>query len=483
MNIAKKPTKQPMMSVLTLIMINVIAIDSLRSIPMGAHYGFSLVFYYLIAALAFFIPSALVSAELATGWPQTGGIYVWVREAFGIPVAFLVIWIQWIYNICWYPTILSFLAATLAYIINPQLAHNIFYMLSIIFVVYWSITIVTLFGMRASGTLSTITAIVGTIVPMAFITILGIIWIVYGEPIHITFSVNSFLPKITKPNNLVLLTGVVYGLIGMEMSAIHAQEVKDPQTNYPKALYYSTIIILVSLVLASLAVAIVVPAKQLNLVTGLLEAFLFFFRAFGLSWLMPIVAILIIIGAIGGIGAWVIGPTRGLLVAAQDGCIPPILQKTNSRNMPIAILITQGLIFTIICSVFLIMPSINSSFWILSDLTAQLAVSCYIFMFAAAIWLRYKHPRIKRTYKIPFGNFGIWVVGIFGIIASLFTLLIGYFPPTQFDIGSIVFYEAFLIIGFIVFYSIPLVIYKLRKRSWKLAKPIGDELLADHPSI
>ena len=83
------------MSLFTLTMINVIAIDSLRSIPMSAHYGFSLVFY-LLSALIFFIPSALISAELSTGWPQTGGIYVWVREAFGIPIGFLVIWLQWI---------------------------------------------------------------------------------------------------------------------------------------------------------------------------------------------------------------------------------------------------------------------------------------------------------------------------------------------------------------------------------------------------
>jgi amino acid transporter len=135
-------------------MINVIAIDSLRGIPMGAHYGFSLIFYYLVVGLAFFIPSALVSAELATAWPQTGGIYVWVREAFSIPVGFIVSWIQWIYNICWYPTVLSFLGAALAYLLDPKLADNTFYMLTVVLVSYWTLTIITLYGMRASGTIS-----------------------------------------------------------------------------------------------------------------------------------------------------------------------------------------------------------------------------------------------------------------------------------------------------------------------------------------
>lgn len=101
----KKPKA---LSVFSLVMINVIAVNSLRGIPMGAHYGIALIFIYVLIGFAFFIPSALVSAELATAWPQTGGIYVWIREAFGVPVGFIVSWVQWAYNVCWYPTILSF---------------------------------------------------------------------------------------------------------------------------------------------------------------------------------------------------------------------------------------------------------------------------------------------------------------------------------------------------------------------------------------
>ena len=267
------------MSIFTLVMINVIAIDSLRNIPMGASYGFSLLFYYIVCALMFFIPSALVSAELTTGWPQTGGIYIWVREAFGKRLAFTVIFIQWIYNICWYPTILSLLAATLAYVIDPGLASNKWYMLAVVSITYWLITVITLRGIHVSGVFSTITAIVGTLVPMIFISILGLIWILKGKPINMEISVQSFWPEL-KLNNMALLTTVLYGLVGMEMSAVHVQEVKDPQRNYPRALYYSTIIILLSLVLSSFAVAVVVPHNQLNLVTGMLDAFWLFFKAF-----------------------------------------------------------------------------------------------------------------------------------------------------------------------------------------------------------
>jgi putative glutamate/gamma-aminobutyrate antiporter len=458
-------------------MINVIAIDSLRGIPMGAHYGLALIFYYVLASLTFFIPSALVSAELATAWPQTGGIYVWVREAFGVPAGFVVSWIQWIYNICWYPTILSLLGATIAYLIDPKLADNCFYMLAVVLISYWVLTAITLCGMRASGIVSSITAILGTLLPIAFVTILGIIWLFMGKPINLSVSFAAFFPSIKNPRNLVLLTGIVYTLVGMEMSATHAQEVKDPRRDYPRALLYSTIIIFVSLILSSLAVALVLPMKQLDILTGLLDAFRAFFASFGLAWLMPLVAILISVGIIGGVGAWMIGPTRGLLVAAQDGCVPPILQKINKKNMPIALLLTQAIIVTIISTVFLVMPSVSSSFWILSDLTAQLAMSSYLFLFGAAIYLRYKRPEVARPYKVPCRNFGMWVICIAGIIASLFIIFIGYFPPSQIKVGNIVFYESFLILGFGVFYAIPLLLYRFRKRSWRLGKTESIELL------
>ena len=99
------------LSISSITMINIIAIANLRSVPFSAKLGASLISYYAIAAVCFFIPTAIVTAELATAWPNKGGIYVWVREAFGELSGFITIWLQWIYNVVWYPTILAFVAA------------------------------------------------------------------------------------------------------------------------------------------------------------------------------------------------------------------------------------------------------------------------------------------------------------------------------------------------------------------------------------
>jgi len=454
------------MSVFSLVMLNIIAVDSLRSLPFGAMYGFSLVFYYLLAAIVFFIPTAMVSAELATGWSKNGGIYIWVREAFGVKWGMSVIWLQWVYNICWYPTIMSLLAATLAYMINPALVQDKIYMLTVVMVLFLGTTVVNCFGMNVSSKITNIAAILGSIVPMVLITILGVIWMSHGRVINIDFSWHSFFPHVTNIGTLVLLTNVLYSLVGMEMSAIHAQDVKDPQRSYPRALLWSTVIILATLIGGSLAIAIVIPHKQIQLMTGMLELFYTFFYAYHISWMNSIIGACIILGGLGGVAAWVLGPSKGLLIAAQDGALPNWLQKTNRFNAPIAILIAQAGLFVLICGIFLLMPSVNSSYWILSNITAILSLLAYIFMFAAAVSLRYSHPEIVRAYKVPFGNFGIWALATIGTLSCVITIVIGFWPPVGIDVGNIWHYEAYLMGGVLLFCTIPFVIYAFRKPHW-----------------
>lgn len=458
MNNRASPKKT--LSVFSLVMINVIAVDSLRTLPISAEYGFSLVFYYFLAAFIFFIPIALVAAELATGWPQKGGLYVWVREAFGQRLGFLTIWLQWIYNVVWYPTILAFIASAIAYLFAPALANDKTFILVTVLITFWIATLVNCFGMKTSSIVSTIGAILGTLAPIFFIVCLAIYWIYSGKTIYITPSWSSLLPDFSKLGNLVLFTGVLFGLIGMEMSAVHADEVRNPQRDYPRALYYSTLLIFSTLVLGSLSIAMVVPQKQLSLVSGLIDAFGVFFQAYNMQWMTPLIAMLIIIGGFSGVSAWIIGPTKGLLIAAQDGALPSIFAKTNRFGAPTAILILQGLIFSALCSVFVLMQSINESYWILSAMTAQLALLVYVFMFAAVIKLRYSKPKVNRSYRIPGGLTSVWLVAGLGMTTCLVAIFLGFIPPSQFSIGNLWFYEGFLVGGSLLFALLPWLLYR-----------------------
>ncbi|HSW73448.1 MAG TPA: APC family permease [Chlamydiales bacterium] len=443
-----------------LVMINVIAVDSIRTLPFSATYGFSLVFFYILAALLFFIPSMLVSAELGTGWPTTGGIYVWVREALGKKLSLLTIWLNWVYNLFWYPTIMALIAGTLTYFFNPEMADNKLFMAATVVVLFWIITLLNCFGMKTSSFLSTLGALVGTILPMVLITVLGVLWITKKNPVQIGFSVKDFFPNKIDVTNLAFLTNVFFGLLGLEMSATHAEDVQNPQKNYPKALWTSVIIILSTIVFSSLAISIVVPNKDLSLVVGTMQAFQSFSEAFNIPGFIPFIGACIILGGLSGAGAWIIGPTKGLMVASRDGSLPKIFSKTNRYGVPVNILVFQAILVTVLCLAFILMPTINSSFWFLSAMTAQLALIVYVLLFFSAIVLHHKKPHVTRSFKIPGGKVGIWLTSGAGIISSLFVIGCGFIPPSQVPIQNILSYECFLIGGIVVFCLLPFLFYK-----------------------
>ncbi|MGE0670701.1 MAG: amino acid permease [Parachlamydiales bacterium] len=461
------------LSVFTLAMINVAAVSSVRNWPTIAEYGFASLFFFAVAALLFFIPVSMVSAELATGWPKTGGVFAWVKEAFGHRTGFLAVWLLWAENVIYYPALLSFIAGTIAYIINPALAQNTYYTLFVILGVFWATTLANLLGMRASGWISTFGVIAGTIIPGGLIIILGIAWYFSGNPIEIPMTVDSLIPDMSSPTQLVFFSGVLVALCGLEMSAVHARDVENPQKNYPKAILLSAILVLGLYVLGVLAIAVVIPQKQISLVAGSLQAFSFFVNSYGLSWLTPVIAALLAFGAFGTLSTWIAGPSKGLLGAAQSGDLPPFFRKLNRHGMPVALLISQGVIVTIFSLIFLVMPTVSSAYWILNAMVAQLYLVMYILMFAAAIKLRYKRPNVVRAYKIPGGKLGIWLVAGLGLIGSAATFFIGFFPPAQIPTGNTVFYVTFLFLSIVLACFAPTIILWFKKPNW--SKPLSHE--------
>ncbi len=456
-------SKGKALSVFTLVMINVIAIDNLRSLTAGAEYGFALVFFYILGAILFFIPTILVTAELATGWPNAGGVYVWVREAFGLRLGFLTIWLQWIYNVVWFPTIFTFMAGIVAYLINPSLVENKVFMLSVILSAFWFATLLNCIGLKISTLISVIGAIIGTILPMLFIAGLGFAWIYLDKPSHIQFTVQDFFPNLSHVDNLAFLTNILFGLMGIEMAAVHASDVRNPSRDFPRALLYSSLIILATLIFACLAITIVIPKDELSLVSGLMDAFTTFFNAYHMTWCIPLIGLLIIIGSMGGASTWILGPARGMLVASEDNRLPKIFVRRNKENMPVGMLLVQGVIVTVLCFVFFIMPSVNSSYWVLSNLTAQLALLFYILLFAAAIRLRYTHPNKERSFRIPGGKMGVWLVCGTGILTCMGAIILGFLPPSQVELGNILKYEVILILGILICCLPPFLLYSPKK--------------------
>lgn len=425
------------------------AIDSIRNLPASALFGSTLIFFFIFAAIVFLIPTALVSAELTANVDE-GGIYQWGRLAFGERIGFLAVWLQWINNLVWFPTILSFIAGTAAYLIDPALAQNKYYMVCMILVLFWFLTIINLRGIRVSAKVTSICAITGLIIPMALIIILLLIWLALGKPLQIHFTTASIFPSFEHTDNWMALTAIMLGFAGMELASVHIKDVNNPQKTFPKALAFSSVIILITMMLGSLAIACVLPYDQINLVNGTIQTFAYFLSAYHLSWLVPILTILLVIGSLGGVISWVISPIKGLGQAAKHGFLPPFFEKHNKYGVPQNLLITQAVLVSFVCMAFLFMPSINASYWLLTALTTQLYMMMYVIMFLSGLRLRHKMTYTADSFIIPGKKFGSWLVCLLGLSGCAITLFVGFIPPNNINIGNSVSYEMLFCSGMLI---------------------------------
>jgi len=458
-------SKKHTLTIFSLTMITVGSVDSIRNLPATALFGSQLISFFLLGALFFLIPTALVSAELASGWARQGGIYIWIKEAFGKKAGFLAIWLQWIENVIWYPTILSFVAGTIGYLINPAMASNPYFLWLVIVSSFWGVTFLNMRGMKSSSFFSNLCAISGLLLPMSLIIGLGAMWLVGGNPVQIHFDVSNILPNWDDKSIWVSLTAIIMSFCGIEIATVHANDVHNPQQAFPRALANSVIIILVTLILGSLAIAVVLPQHDINLVAGIMQAFDAFFSRYHLLWMMPIVAVMLVMGGLGGVSNWIIAPTKGLLVAAEDGNLPLFFQRTNTHDAPVVMLITQAVIVTVLSGLFLFMPSVNGSYWLLTALAAQLYMLMYLMMFIAAIKLRISAPDHPRAFRIPGGMAGMLFVAGIGIAGTLITLAVSFIPPEGINVGSISRYEITLIAGLLLMCSPPFISSWLQNRA------------------
>ncbi len=432
-------------SSLALMLLIVSAIDSNRNLPAAAVFGSPLIFFFLFGAVFFLFPTAFVSAELSAAFPEKGGIYHWVRVAFGEKMGLAAIWLQWINTMVWYPTILSFIAGTAAYLFDPALMENKAYMVTAIAVVFWFMTIVNLWGLHFSARVNGIFSVIGTVFPMLFLIALGIYWVARGEPSQISVSPSSIFPSLKNWDTWTALEAVMGAFLGMELAGVHVNQIHNPQKTFPRAVMISSFYILATMLFGSLTIAVVLPQSQINLAGGLMQVFADFFHAFHLDALIFVMSLFIIIGSVGGMINWIISPAKGLLHAAEFGYLPPFFCKMNKHGVASRILIAQALLVSLICVLFLFLPSVNAFYWFLVGLSNCLYMFMYIFMFLAAIRLRSLKP--SPTFKIPLGLFGLSICCIFGLIGAILTIIFGFVPPSNVDVGSPLRYTLMITFG------------------------------------
>ncbi len=208
------------------------AIDNIRNLPSTATSGTYIFFFFAVAIILFLAPVALVSAEMTATYTEKGeeGVYGWVKKAFGPNVAMLAIWFQWVNTLIWFPSILTFLAGTVAYLFNPDFAQNIKFTIIFITVVFWALTILNLKGLKVSAIFASICTFIGMVIPMILMVVFALILLSCGLcATHIHFEASNLIPNFDSTESWMGLTAIIASFLGLELATVHITNVRNPK--------------------------------------------------------------------------------------------------------------------------------------------------------------------------------------------------------------------------------------------------------------
>ena len=461
---AKAPPRR-YISWTVLAMMTVGSVGSLGSAPATSVFGLASVFLYILPAFVFLVPVSLVAAELASGWQ--GGVYNWVREGMSAPMGLLAVWCEFAQTIFFYPALLAYVAGTLAYVIDPNLAANGIYTAVVIVVLFWGGVLISSRGVGLVAKLSSSGTLIGTLIPGALLVGLGIAYLLQGNHSAAPIDTHHLLPAWTGIASVVLVVNSFFTYAGIEVNAVHVDELRNPGREFPKSIFLAMALVLAIFILPTLAIAWVIPADTISFTAGVMQAFNSLFTHFGINFALPIVAIALAIGALAGMMAWLDGPSEGLLrIGREQGFLPPFLQKVNARGIEIRILTGQAIVITVIALLYAFIPDVSRDYWIFAVMATQIYLVMYVLMFIAAVRLRRRQPDRARGYRAPC----LSLLCLVGGVSSAVALIIGFIAPSQFGHSNWLLYALFVLGGLLVIGIVPpFLMDRLRKPEWVVA--------------
>ncbi|MDM0457162.1 glutamate:gamma-aminobutyrate antiporter [Clostridium perfringens] len=425
-----------------------------------------LVFYLLLGGFLWFIPVALCAAEMATvdGW-EKGGVFTWTGKNLGKKYGFANLFFEFFEITVGFVTMIYFILGALSYVFDwPALNSNPMIKFIGVLVIFWILALSQFGGTKYTAKIAKIGFIVGILLPAAILIILALVYIIQGNPIYIS-SKDTFVPDFTKVNTLVVFVSFILSYMGVEASATHANEMDNPKKEYPLAMLLLVIVAIVVSTLGGLAIAAVIPQNQINLSAGVVQTFVVLLGHFTANntILVKIIALLLAFGVIAEVSSWVVGPTRGMIIAAEEGAIPKSWAKTNEHDVPVYLVIAQGIIVSIWDAVLTFgAGGSNLSFLAAMSLTVVIYLSGYILFFVGYI-KAILGEGLNGAYQMPGGKPVKIIVAIIGLATSIFAFFISFVPPTSIAGNAVQSHEymLMLIISYVISLILPFAIYDL----------------------
>lgn len=452
------------------LLFNIATVLGPRWVAAAAHNGTSSISLWVIAAVLFFIPSALVINELSSRFPEEGGLYVWTKEAFGDFHGFVAGWNYWTYTVFYFPGLLLASAAMSAYIIGENgaaLSQNRAFLLWVSLGLLVVAVALNIIGLNIGKWLQNVGGVATYLPLMAVVAIAAIIAVKHGAVTH--FTPRNILPT-WNWDTVNFWSQIAFAFSGLELVSTMSQEVRNPRRTLPRALYAAAVLIAGMYIVATIAVLVLAPAGEVSNTNGVFHAITVGSVALGFGFLGIVAAIVVTVGNAGGVGSTVAGIARVPFVVGIDRYLPQAFGKIHPRwKTPYVSILVQAGLSCAILLVSQINESMRGAYDVLVSATNILYFIPFLYMFAAAIRLSSRPDRAQNpeAVLIPAGQAGVWTVSGVGFLVVLVGIFVSLVPPG--DSTNKLGFEMKLVVGTVATILIGLLLYRRGARQKTIA--------------
>lgn len=368
-----------------------------ESVAPAAAVGPSQFFWWLLLLICFFLPYGLVSAELGTTYDDEGGIYDWVKRAFGPRNGGRVAWYYWINYPLWMGSLAVLVPTTITQIFGTEFGAVSSIVIPLVFI--WLVTVVSLFRISDSKWILNLAAIFKVTIMVS----LGAIGVYFAitKGVANTFTVKTMLPSLDV-TSLSFLSVIIFNFLGFEVVTSMSSEMNNPQKDIPKALIMGGILIALFYLLAAFGVGVAIPFDQLTTDSGLIDSFSILLGSTG-GWFVTIVGLMFLYTLAANLISWAYGVNYVALYASENHSLPKIFKwKSKKTDMPIGAPLLNGIVASVLVLIIPIMNAVGLEdiFWSFFALNLVTLLASYIYMFPAFIKLRKIDPDRERPFKV-----------------------------------------------------------------------------------
>ena len=449
-----------------MVLLNLVAVLSLRWLATSAATGPSALVLWVLAALFFFIPMGFAVSALSVRHPEAGGLYAWTKRAYGDKHGFICGWCYWVNNLLYYPNLLLSTAAILTYAFGrggSGLENDLSFVIPTTLLMLWFATLINVVGVGTGRWLQNVGAIAYFLPGIALI-VLGIISVTTRGSAN-EFTVSSMTPNLRDFSAVNLWASIAFAFAGLELAPTMAAEVKNPERTLKRAVLIAAPLVVLVYMLGTTSVLWIVPHKEVNIVTGILQAIDVGARSLGVAfgWISAVAAGMVVLGNLGSIGAWLAGPARVALTIGIDRYFPRAFGRIHPkyRTPYIAFFVQAG-----IGTIFLLIgvlgrgTTVQTVYLILLDTMLLLYFLPFLYLFAS-------YMRIESAHATGFAKVRIAATATSGFLLTLFAMIVACVPPT--DTPSVAVFEAKVVGGALFFLVAGISLYAWRHRAIAVA--------------